>query len=236
MRIAFCNSPLGTIKESYAKVVQTKIIPEETLYGYMTETSKLKLSGIHEVFEEFEKALLYHLPSGDSVQTSIGTFSLRPYYPQLSEEEKKDPLTRRSVDKGEMAIRFRPSKSFLDRARATCSIQIVDAPALQIPVINILYNIEGGEGLEAAKAGQLFALKGSRLSFGKDDEETGVFFLGGSGAQSVRASVYGSIGNTKVIFKLPDLVAGVYGVEIRTRPTDKDVRVGGYDGTLTIVS
>jgi hypothetical protein len=235
MHIAFCNSPLGTIKESYAKVVQTKIIPEETLYGYMTETSKLKLSGIHEVFEEFKKALLYYLPSGDNVQTSIGTFSLRPYYPQLTEEERKDPLARRSIDKDQMAIRFRPTKSFLDRARATCSIQIVDTPALQAPVINVLYNIEGGTE-ETAKAGQLFALKGSRLSFDKADEETGVFFIGGSGVQSVRSNVYGSIGNTKVIFKLPDLVPGVYGVEIRTRPTDKDVRLGSYDGTLTIVS
>ena len=68
-------------------------------------------------------------------------------------------------------------------------------------------------------AGQILHVTGSRLRFTWDDVEQGIFFIPYStSAGETRVGVYSHIGSA-IVGKIPDLDAGEYGLEVRTRPS-----------------
>ncbi len=106
-----------------------------------------------------------------------------------------------------------------------------DGIRLQIRVENA--DIQGS--IDSGSAGQILHLTGSRLRFAWDDEEQGVFFNSASAsAGETRIAVYSHIGSNIVEGKIPDLEAGEYGLEIRTRPGGRELRVGQYGKTIAI--
>ena len=77
---------------------------------------------------------------------------------------------------------------------------------------------------------------GFRLSFDPADTECGVFFMNGGGrSAATRAELYTHIGTSYVDVEVPDtLPPGEYTMEIRTRPTNKDVRRGVYERKVKV--
>ena len=60
-----------------------------------------------------------------------------------------------------------------------------------------------------------------------------MFLVAGDGSE-YRMTVYSHIGSSRVDFKLADAPAGSYTLEVRTRPTDKDVWVGLAPESFTV--
>jgi hypothetical protein len=97
-----------------------------------------------------------------------------------------------------------------------------------------LVNLEQAGLVNAGTPGQILEIGGGRLSFDKDDAETGVFFIDPVTEAETRASVYSRIGSAWLDFKIPALAAGSYNLEVRTRPTGKTLRVGAYGSLVTV--
>jgi Domain of unknown function (DUF4469) with IG-like fold len=88
----------------------------------------------------------------------------------------------------------------------------------------------------SGSSGQILHIIGNRLVFDKGDQEQGVFLIAASAdGAAMRLVVYSRMGSNIVDGKIPQVVPGNYKVEVRTRPTGKDIRVGVYDGVIALV-
>ena len=78
-------------------------------------------------------------------------------------------------------------------------------------------------------------MQGNRLSFDPQDEELGVFLVAEDGTEH-RMLVYSRTGTSQIDFKVAKVPVGAYTLEIRTRPTDRDVWVGLAPEPFTVRS
>ena len=102
---------------------------------------------------------------------------------------------------------------------------MVETDERQLPSITTILNVEAPGTINEGRAGQIIKVKGSRLSFDPADKELGVFLLA-EGGTCHRMSVYSRAGTARIDFKLAEVPAGSYTLEVRTRPSRKDVWVG----------
>jgi len=201
------------------RVLGRSTVSFEKLLEFMAKDTGLSANDMSATFTQFVKALVFYLPEGDQVQTPLGTFALRV------RSSGADP-TQREVNPEGAQLRLRVDRPLLERLRLATSVEIVDTPTLQLPVVRRIENVESGGTPNQGLAGQILHVEGSRLSFDRADAGLGVFFIGADGAAATRAAVYSRIGSSTIDCKIPELIAGDYGLEVRTRPTEKDVRVG----------
>jgi hypothetical protein len=104
-----------------------------------------------------------------------------------------------------------------------------------LPYIDSVINVVAPDQLNEGKVGHLLKMQGDGLSFDPADEELGVFLVATDGTD-YRMTVYGRTGSSRVNFKLAKVPAGVYTLEIRTRPTERDVWVGMNRDPFTVRS
>jgi hypothetical protein len=141
----------------------------------------------------------------------------------------------RKISADDMRIQLRADRSLLDRIRLDAAINLVDAPAILTPSVTRVENADLAGVVGSGTSGQILHILGSRLSFDKDDQEQGVFLVDASTpAVATRIDVYSRMGTNIVDGKIPVLAPGNYTLEVRTRPTAKDIRVGAYDGVIAI--
>lgn len=89
---------------------------------------------------------------------------------------------------------------------------------------------------DSANPGKVVNISGARLSFDQEDPDCGVFFWNGGGRETaVRATTYTRIGTARIDVEVPDtLLPGEYNLEVRSRPTKRDVRFGIYDKKVKV--
>ena len=214
------------------RVVQRHKVGFDNLLEYMDRTSHLSASDLRSVFLQFAEALAFFLTEGSEVQTPIGAIKLSVHCPGT---EGEAPDRGRKLSEDDMRLMIRGSRSFLDRLRLGSSIELVDAPPPLLPAIVRVENADIHGSMDSGSAGQIMHVTGSRLRFTWNDVEQGVFFIPASGsAGETRMGVYSHIGSTIVDGKTPDLEAGEYRLEVRTRPSGRAIRVGQYGRMIAI--
>jgi len=66
------------------------------------------------------------------------------------------------------------------------------------------------------------------LKLAKADASLGVFFVAEGNGAEVRASFYSRTGGNILSFKVPELPAGSYRIEVRSNPPGKEIRIAAY--------
>lgn len=210
------------------RVLGRSTVSFDKLLEFMAKDTGLSANDMRSTFTQFVNALVFYLPEGDRVQTPLGTFTLR------LRSSGSDP-TQREVQPDGAQLRLRAGHPLLARLRLATTVEIVDTPTLQLPVVRRIANADAIGTPTEGLPGHILHIEGSRLSFDSADAELGVFFVAADGATAVRAVVYSRVGSTTVDCKIPEMAAGGYTLEIRTRPTDTDVRVGAYKGVFAVL-
>jgi len=105
------------------------------------------------------------------------------------------------------------------------------------PYITEVTDIVSGKVNEALTKGGVVQLTGSRLKFDQKDEAQGIFFVPETG-NPVRASVIAENKPARLMAIIPDLAAGTYYVEVRTKvdtkgKTLKTLKTGRFNKPLT---
>jgi hypothetical protein len=217
------------------RVVQRSKVDFDKLLSFMARTTGLSEQDLRSVFLQFSESLIFYLPDGSEVTTPVGTFKLNMHCRPPATGLALAPQDRK-LSSDDLRIQLRADRSLLDRIRAAAAVTLVDAPALQGPVVTRVENADLAGTLGSGSPGQILHILGNRLSFDSEDQEQGVFLVSASEAPAMatRIMVYSRIGSSIVDGKIPALAAGNYCLEVRTRPTDRDIRVGTYDGVIAI--
>ena len=215
------------------RVVHRYKVGFDMLLGYMDRTTGLSATDLRSVFLQFAEALAFFLVDGSEVQTPIGALKLSVHYPGI--EGNKDSDRGQKISKDDIRLQIRGNRSFLKRLRRESCIEAVDEPSPLIPAIKLVENADIHGAIDSGSVAQILHVTGSRLRFAWDDEEQGVFFIPAlASAAATRMAVYCHIGSNIVDGKIPDLHAGEYRLEVRTRPSGRAIRVGRYERIIAI--
>ena len=232
IKVALVRNNIRKDGKLVPRVVQRHKVGFDMLLAYMDRTTGLSASDLRSVFLQFADALAFFLTEGSEVQTPIGAIKLSVHCPGI-EAEGPGPDRGQKVSEDDMRLMIRGSRSFLDRLGS--SIELVDTPPPLLPVITLVENADIHGSIDSGSTGQIMHVTGSRLRFTWDDVEQGVFFIPASASEGeTRMGVYSHIGSTFVDGKMPDLEAGEYRLEVRTRPSGRAIRVGQYGRTIAI--
>ena len=200
------------------RVVQADTVSMDSVLDYMATGTALQETDMRATVSMFHQALLFYLRRGEKVATPLGTF-------QLSARGTYVDGKRPRVEPGNLGINFRPSRELLNDLRTSTRIVMRDAPDRNLPSVTSVLNAEVPDQANGGRAGQIIKMKGNRLSFNPADEELGVFLVATDGTEH-RMAVYSRSGTARVDFQLAKAPVGTYTLEIRTRPSHKDVWVG----------
>jgi hypothetical protein len=216
------------------RVVQRKKVGFEKFLNYMGKTTGLSVNNLRSSFLHLSDALVFYLSDGNEVQTPLGTFKLNMRYRAPVGSQGVPPQDRK-ISSDDMNIQLCANRSLLDRIRIESSIDIVDAPAILVPSVTRVENADLAGAVGSGSSGQILHILGNRLAFDKDDQELGVFLVAAAAdAAEARMIVYSRMGSNIVDGKIPQAAPGSYRLEVRTRPTGKDIRVGSYDGLIAL--
>jgi hypothetical protein len=197
--------------------------------------SAISENDMRSVFLHFEDLLARYLPDGQQIKTPIGTFSMSMRQERSANSSSESGLTaERKIAPDTLGIRVRADREFIAKMKRSINIQVVKAPDTQAPSIYRVVNTEK-EGIQnAGSAGDVLPLSGHMLSFLKSDGNQGVFFIHGEEGTEERAYSYSRIGNKILNFKVPELSPGAYRLEVRTKPSGSEIRVGIYASSFTV--
>jgi hypothetical protein len=181
----------------------------------------------------FVEAIASRSPQGCEIETPIGTFLIEG---QSQDSEKRDIASPkvREIKTEDTCLRARANHDLAKRIRLESSIIIADAPSMPAPSITRVEIADSGDG--AGSPERILRIVGNRLSFDIDDQELGVFLFGhDDSVEATRMASYSRNGYNIVEGRLSGIKAGLYRLELRTRPAGSDIRVGCYDEKITVV-
>ena len=228
VQLVFKEDPIRKDGSLVSRQVRKTKMGFDQILSFMNFQTGLPESDLRTFFTTFAKALEVYLPLGSPIQTPMGTFSLGLSQKRISSPGPNNTglLADRKASTDNLSVRLRPDRGLINRLKATVSVEVVDTPMLQGPVVFGSQNVENPGTLNGGSQGQIIHIKGNRLSFSAADQETGIFFAPSDGKEATRATVYSRIGSNFVDCKVPALTPGFYTLEVRTKPTNKDVRLG----------
>ncbi|MGA2545253.1 MAG: DUF4469 domain-containing protein [Rectinemataceae bacterium] len=234
VNVALVKDPIRKDGGLMHRVVQRNKVGFDKFLSFMDKTTGLSEQDIRSVFLQVTEALAFYLPDGSEVQTPLGAFKLNMHY-RAPAGTRTVPPQDRKISSDDMNIQLRADRGLLDRIRLKSSINIVDAPTILTPSITRVENADLAGAVGSGSSGQILHIIGNRLGFDKDDQEQGVFLVADTAdGAATRMVVYSRMGSNIVDGKIPQLAPGNYKLEVRTRPTDKDIRVGVYDGVIAL--
>jgi len=232
VRVAFIEDPIRKNGALIARLVLRNKVDFDQLLSYMQNSTGLAETDMRAVFLHFMNALVFFLSSGGQVQTPVGTFAMS--LGKISPSVDRSSLAERKINPDMITLRLRPDAALVEKVKGATTLDVVDMPSVQCPAIFRVENLEQPATPNAGSAGQILEIGGNRLSFDKDDAETGVFLIDPESNVETRASTYSRIGSAWLGFKLPTLSAGSYTLEVRTRPTGKGLRVGEHATPIVV--
>ena len=233
--VALIKDPIRKSGALMPRVVQRSKVDFDKLLNFMRRETGLSETDLRSVFLHFAEALVFYLPDGSEVVTPMGAFKLNMHSRASAGGAAVSPLDRK-ISADDMRIQLRADRALLDRIRIDAAVTLVDTPAVLGPAVIRVENADLAGAVGSGSPGQILHIFGSRLSFDSGDQEQGVFLLSAPEAPAMvtRIMVYSRLGTNIVDGKIPPLAAGEYSLEVRTRPTGKDIRVGSYDGVIAI--
>jgi hypothetical protein len=232
--VALVKDPIHKDGGLMHRVVQRNKVDFDKFLSFMDKTTGLSEQDIRSVFLHVTEGLAFFLPDGTEVQTPIGAFKLNMHCRAPAGTQTVPPQDRK-ISSDDMTIQLRADRGLLDHIRLKSSINIVDAPTILGPSVTRVENADLSGAVGSGSSGQILHIIGNRLAFDKDDQEQGVFLVAATADKTAaRMVVYSRMGSNIVDGKIPQAAPGNYKLEVRTRPTGKDIRVGVYDGVIAL--
>lgn len=210
------------------RIVQTETVDMNAILRYMTLNTALEEADMRATISRFTEALMFYLTQGENVVTPLGTFGLSA---RGTYREGEMPR----VESRNLRIKFRPAARWLGAVRKNAKIVMEAVPARQLPAIGNVTNAEAAGVTNEGTAGQIIHLQGDRLCVDPADKELGVFLVAPDGTAH-RMTVYSRTGSSRIDFKLAETPVGTYRLEVRTRPTRRDVWVGMSPEAFTVTA
>lgn len=210
------------------RVVQTDTVDMDTLLHYMATDTALEETDMRAAISRLNEALVFYLARGEKVTTPFGTFRLSARGTYVDGETPR-------VETRKLGINFRPTAGMLYSLRNGAKIVMEGISGRQLPSVISVINVEASGTTNEGRAGQIIKMQGNRLSFDPQDEELGVFLVAEDGTEH-RMLVYSRTGTSQIDFKIAKVPVGAYTLEVRTRPTDRDVWVGLAPEPFTVRS
>jgi len=235
LKVAVVPDQIRKDGSQYAKVVRQGTIKFDRLLEFMQKGIATEPQEIVNVLTSFAAGITHYLSEGHEVKTPIGTFAITVNNAlEISDQNGVAGDTAETIRREGLHVHLRPDTDLQNEIRAKIDITTVRQYAPAAPVVSSVRNTEIDEAVNSASANHVIHLRGKSLSFLKNDEELGVFFVSLNGDGVHRSTVYTHIGSAIVDCKVPDLPQGLYTVEVRTRPTNTAVRTGAYPQIFTI--
>ena len=210
------------------RVVQTDTVDMDTLLHYMATDTALEETDMRAAISRLNEALVFYLARGEKVTTPFGTFRLSARGTYAAGETPR-------VETRNLGINFQPTAGLLTSLRTGTKIVMEGTSGRKLPSVTSVLNVEAPGTINEGRAGQIIKMQGNRLSFDPQDEELGVFLVAEDGTEH-RMTVYSRAGTAQIDFKIAEVPAGAYTLEVRTRPTDRDVWVGLASDPFTVRS
>ena len=210
------------------RIVQPDTVDMDSLLHYMATDTALEETDMRAAVSRFRQALLFYLMRGEKVATPFGTFYLSARGTYLDGETPR-------VETRNLGVNFRPAPGLLNDLRTSTKVVMDGTAGRKLPSVTSVINMEVPGVTNEGKAGQIIKMQGNRMSFDPNDEEVGVFLVANDGVEH-RMLVYSRTGSSQVDFKVAKVPVGTYTLEIRTRPTDRDVWVGLSRDPFTVKS
>lgn len=199
---AWITNPLKADGSLKLRTVGQKRLSFDALAQRMARGTSLDQTTAAMAVNLFVDALRTELALGHAVDTPLGLFSLGV----RSTGKTTPPRAVLHVRMGK-----KQNQCFLEGVK----VRRVDTPAVLGPVVLSIRNLEAPCAGAAGRPGEIFQIRGSRLSFSPGDDLLGIFFVNARGNE-VRASTYSRTGWRIVDAKIPVLNPGAYRTEIRT--------------------
>ena len=200
------------------RVVQADPVDMDTVLDYMGKGMGLEETEMRAVITGLGDALMVYLRDGRRVEMPFGTFHLSARGTYNGDESPR-------VETRNLQLNFRPSPTLIKTLRASTKVVVDEDAGRRLPRIKGVTNVHTPATVNGGKAGEIIKLQGARLSFDPADKKLGVFLVAEDGTEH-RMLIYSRTGTSRVDFQVIDVPAGVYTLEVRTRPTERDVWVG----------
>jgi len=228
IKVTFVENPLGKGGKVMARVVRGSVVSFDTLLTYMAKDTALETNDMRVMFQQLVGALVFYLPEGVSVATPMGNFRMNAH--SRSTGTNGD----RALDQNGLHLTIKVDPELQRMLHSKCKVEIIETPPVRGPRVLSVHNVDTGNGVSEFASGHIMHIGGSRLSFDQTDDELGVFLVGADGEAAVRCTVYSRAGSSNIDCKIPEVGSGTYLLEVRTRPTQREIRTGHFKAPLNI--
>lgn len=220
---ALVDNPLTPDPTDFRASVQhgKAVTEEEILEMIVLRNTGISQSVAKKVVAEYVLSLRYFLEKGRSINTPLfnSMYSISGVF--TSEEDAFDPS--RHV----LHLNFAPGSALKDVVEDV-SVTKVKA-VVGLPAISSYFDTESKTKNEILTPNELGRINGSLLKFDENDPAQGLFFVNDK-KKDFQVSKYGECKPSKIIFKVPQLAAGVYSLEMRCG----NEKTGKLKGSLTV--
>jgi hypothetical protein len=220
---ALVDNPLTADPTDFRASVQPgkSVTEEELIEMIVMHNTGITETVARKVIAEYIMALRFFLGKGRSVNTPLlnSSYSISGVF--TDEEDVFDP------SRHQLNLNFAPGVEIRD-ILGKVSTEKVEA-AISQPKLSSYFDTESGSKNDVVTPNDMGRINGKRLSFDEIDPAQGVFFVNDKN-KDFKVGKFGEHRPSKLIFKVPALVAGVYTLEVRKAGG----QVGKLKATLTV--
>lgn len=211
-------------------VINRRTCVFENVVESMSDGTAIPKGDMLSVWEKEVKVIKNFLKQGYRVQTPLGELMLGIRKSTAGGENAAQ------FDASGLHLIFHADEGLMDELRKDTKIQVLQANSPQSALIDSVTNPRNENAADSGFTGKVVNIAGARLSFDPADSECGVFFWNGGGRDAaLRSPAYTRIGTARLDAEIPEtLPPGEYTLEVRTRPTQKDVRIGIYEKKIKV--
>lgn len=212
------------------RVIQHEHVAFDTLLDYMVKDTALERTDMQAVMEKFSEGLAYFTSQGQKVETPAGLF-----YPTIGPNLVSENDDGFAFNREAIRVGFRAGNGMLKLFKEKLDFVVDENPGVKRPIIMRVTNVYDRGLIDEFAPGHIVHVVGIRMKFDTSDEETGIFFVDVNDTETAhRMKVYSRNGTSYIDFMVDTIPEGEYRVEIRTKPTDREVRSGSYQNPVKV--
>ncbi|MBN2351647.1 MAG: DUF4469 domain-containing protein [Spirochaetales bacterium] len=215
------KAPFTARVHGYKTTGQDQII--DKMAGMNASISRQELLA---VFDLFKQVVRDELALGNRVSTDLfnARVSIRGAFESAEDEY--------DAGRNTVKVRLAPVPAFAREVEAAARVEKVRVPKAK-PELDSVYDYATVSKNAVLTAGNVAEITGGDLDCDADDPNQGVFFVPEGSTARVRADVYHKRSNRRIVFQVPNLEAGAYGLVLR-RSYGGTVREGELEATVSV--
>jgi hypothetical protein len=215
------RAPYTARVHGYKTVGQDQII--EQMAGMNASISRQELLA---VFDLFRRVVGNILAAGNRVSTDLfnARVSVRGAFDSLEDEF--------TPGRNEVKVNLSPAPSLEREVESRARVEKIRVRKAA-PELDAVYDYATISKNDALTAGNAAEVTGGDLDYDEDDPRQGLFFIPAGSKDGVRASVVHKRSSGRLVFQVPGLEPGAYGLVLR-RAYGGTIREGELEATVSV--